>query len=393
MNHLFAPFNPDLFAPSPRDAVLRFVSVGAAARTWLPVRFHRMRGNQRTIPRSRLITRPGVARALSFFLPAPMRKASFYSKSVRSPAPAPARGAPSPASVAPTPSPSTTRAVGPEVAGEKRGHRWVARFSRHERLLLIGIGALIAAVLIVLYGALAPRPRSFTQVDIDAAVRHSLETNPPPSRSAEAYAVVAPSVVRVEGYRKKHNPDGSASSEEVHRSTGSGVVVLENGAILTNLHVVAGAERIDLVFADGQQSEAVVISTQPENDLAVLRAKTLPDDLTPATLRSTADLRPGDEVTAVGFPFGIGPSVSAGVVSGLGREYQSPEGEKRLTNLIQFDAAANPGSSGGPLVTTDGEVVGIVTGILNPSDQRVFAGIGFAVPIENAASAVGLPPF
>jgi S1-C subfamily serine protease len=269
----------------------------------------------------------------------------------------------------------------------------VARFSRHERLLLIGIGALLAAVLIVLYGALAPRPRVFTQVDIDAAVRHSLETNPLPSHSAEAYAVVAPSVVRVEGYRKKHNPDGSVSSEEVHRSTGSGVVVLENGAILTNLHVVAGAERIDLVFADGQQSEAVVISTQPENDLAVLRAKTLPDDLTPATLRSTADLRPGDEVTAVGFPFGIGPSVSAGVVSGLGREYQSPEGEKRLTNLIQFDAAANPGSSGGPLVTTDGEVVGIVTGILNPSDQRVFAGIGFAVPIENAASAVGLPPF
>jgi S1-C subfamily serine protease len=136
-----------------------------------------------------------------------------------------------------------------------------------------------------------------------------------------------------------------------------------------------------------------VIGLQPENDLAVLQAKTIPDDLVPATLRSTRDLAMGDEVIAVGFPFGIGPSVSAGVVSGLKREYRSPEGKRLLTNLIQFDAAANPGNSGGPLATMDGEVVGIVTAILNPSDQGVFIGIGFAVPIENAASAVGISPF
>jgi S1-C subfamily serine protease len=98
-------------------------------------------------------------------------------------------------------------------------------------------------------------------------------------------------------------------------------------------------------------------------------------------------------VIAVGFPFGIGPSVSSGVVSGLKREFRSPEGQRLLTNLIQFDAAANPGNSGGPLVTTDGAVVGIVTAILNPGEQRVFVGIGFAVPIENAASAVGIHPF
>jgi S1-C subfamily serine protease len=101
----------------------------------------------------------------------------------------------------------------------------------------------------------------------------------------------------------------------------------------------------------------------------------------------------GDRVFAVGFPFGIGPSVTAGVVSGLGREFRSPQGKRLFTNLIQFDAAANPGSSGGPLVTADGAVVGIVTGILNPTQQRVFVGIGFAVPIENAAATVGVPPF
>ena len=95
----------------------------------------------------------------------------------------------------------------------------------------------------------------------------------------------------------------------------------------------------------------------------------------------------------VGFPFGIGPSASAGVVSGLRREFESPEGGQELRNLIQFDAAANPGNSGGPLVTLDGEVVGIVTAILNPTPARTFIGIGFAVPIENAAQAAGMPPF
>ena len=146
-------------------------------------------------------------------------------------------------------------------------------------------------------------------------------------------------------------------------------------------------------FFDGLESEATVIGVRPEHDLAVLQAKKLPDDLVAATLRSTSDLAPGDEVIAVGFPFGIGPSVSSGVVSGLQREYRSPQGKRQLTNLIQFDAAANPGNSGGPLVTADGEVVGIVTAILNPTEQHVFIGIGFAVPIENAAAAVGISPF
>ena len=125
----------------------------------------------------------------------------------------------------------------------------------------------------------------------------------------------------------------------------------------------------------------------------MLQAHKIPDDLIAATMRSTSDLVPGDEVLAVGFPFGIGPSASAGVISGLQRAFRSPEGQQEMRNLIQFDAAANPGNSGGPLVTMDGQVVGIVTAIYNPSQQRTFIGIGFAVPIESAASAVGMPPF
>jgi S1-C subfamily serine protease len=177
------------------------------------------------------------------------------------------------------------------------------------------------------------------------------------------------------------------------RSVGTGVVIVNKGLILTNLHVVQGAARITVNFADGSESEAIVVGLQPEHDLAVLQAKVIPDDLHAATMRSTAGLAPGEAVLAVGFPFGIGPSASQGVVSGLKREFRSREGQRTLTNLIQFDAAANPGNSGGPLVTMDGHVVGIVTAIMNPNQQRTFIGIGFAVPIENAATAAGMPPF
>jgi S1-C subfamily serine protease len=254
--------------------------------------------------------------------------------------------------------------------------------------LLVTSGAGIALLIVVALGASKPPPRVLTQKDIDAAVLKTLESKPLPSRAAQAYEVIKGAVVRVRGLGEEGEVD-----KDVERSVGTGVVILDNGTILTNLHVVSGAKRLSVIFSDGLESEATIVGARAEHDLAVIRAKTVPDDLQPATLRSTADLRLGDEVVAAGFPFGIGPSVSSGVISGLRREYQSPEGKRLLTNLIQFDAAANPGSSGGPLFTTDGEVVGIVTGILNPNKEAVFIGIGFAVPIENAASAVGVSPF
>jgi len=271
-----------------------------------------------------------------------------------------------------------------------RSPRWGSRFlTRHERPLWLVAGALGAVLLVALHAAIKPPPRALTQRDIDAAVRHTLETKQLPSAAARAYESIRPSVVRVRGVGH-HGSDAEADTET---GVGSGVVIVDTGLILTNLHVVAGARRVQVGFADGLEADATVVALQPEDDLAVIQAATVPDDLVPATLRSTADLAPGDEVIAVGFPFGIGPSASAGVVSGLRREFQSPQGKRLLTNLIQFDAAANPGSSGGPLVTMDGAVVGIVTAILNPTAQRVFIGIGFAVPIENAASAVGIHPF
>jgi S1-C subfamily serine protease len=277
----------------------------------------------------------------------------------------------------------------PPPAPPARPTAWRRFAARHERALLLGAGALLAAAAVLVAQRGAPGARALTQADIDRAVLHTLGSKVLPSPAARAAEKVAPSVVRVRGVTP-----GERGDADTDDGVGSGVVIVDTGVILTNLHVVAGSEKVVVEFLGGDESDAVVIGTKPEHDLAVLQAKSLPKDgLQPATLRSTADLKPGDEVVAVGFPFGIGPSVSAGVVSGLGREFRSHRGERSLTNLIQFDAAANPGNSGGPLVTMDGEVVGIVTAILNPSKERTFIGIGFAVPIENAAAGAGIHPF
>ena len=279
------------------------------------------------------------------------------------------------------------------------------KFVRTYRLPLL----VLAGVMAVFSGALLERqlaepPALVTQQDIDRAVRLSLEKKPLPSQAAKAFEAIRPSVVRVMGFDhpdptgKLEKPTDDSypppnTAEDEKTSIGTGVVITEKGAILTNLHVVSGASRIKVVFDDGTEAEAGISGVDPSNDLAVLKAKKLPDDLKPATLITTGDLQPGDEVLAVGFPYGFGPSASTGVVSGLKREFRSSEGKRVLSNLIQFDAAANPGNSGGPLVNMEGEVLGIVTAILNPVQQRFFVGLAFAVPIENAAAAVGVHPF
>jgi len=328
-----------------------------------------------------------------------MRRPAFYSRSPRAPHDAAASQAPPQAS-----DPHDTPAdppIQPARAKWEPGRRSFA--------VLLALSMGLTATSAMLWSR--PPPQKLTQKDIDSAVLRTMQTATLPSRAAKAAEIIRPSVVRVVSYgpekktpeaetqkrgrnlAKGKPPDADAPPGEVERGVGTGVVIVDKGVILTNLHVVLGAEKIKVRFFDGMEAEAVVVGMRPEHDLAVLQAKAVPDDLQAATLRSTADLQVGDQVVAVGFPFGIGPSASAGVVSGLKREYTSPEGKRVLTNLIQFDAAANPGNSGGPLVTMDGEVVGIVTAILNPNRQRVFIGIGFAVPIENAAAAVGMPPF
>ncbi len=278
---------------------------------------------------------------------------------------------------------------------EPRTRAWSRLYRRTEKPLLFAGGALAAVALVALHAAFTPAAPVLTQDDIDQAVARTLETKPLPSPAMKAFQAVRSSIVRVRASAATpgDGADGTEQDEYVQRAIGSGVVIIDRGVILTSLHVISGASRIRVEFEDGLESDASVINTQPDHDLAVLQARDIPDDLKAATLRSAKHLIEGESVTAVGFPFGIGPSVSHGVISGLHRRYRSPDGDRVLSELIQFDAAANPGSSGGPLVNAEGEVIGIVTAILAPSEKAGFAGIAFAVPIELAAGAAGLPPF
>lgn len=301
----------------------------------------------------------------------------------------------------------------PEPTLRQRLAAWWKPFAvQHQPRLLVAASVLTTLALVGGFELLRPPGQNLTQIDLNAAVNHALEQRPrPPSAAAVAYATVIRSVVQVNGYDPADAetlpaPEAQAEApaaptdpkglaEDFHErfsAVGTGVVIDEQGTILTNLHVAGASSRLRVVFADGTESEARIVGARPESDLAIIVPMLLPDDLQPATLASSTSLNPGDDVVAVGFPFGIGPSASSGVVSGLGRVMQGEDGTPALQNLIQFDAAANPGNSGGPLVNIDGEVVGIVTAILNPSGLRTFAGIGFAVPIEEAASAAGENP-
>lgn len=265
----------------------------------------------------------------------------------------------------------------PEIPADRpRGLRavgaWLRARTRRERAELALTALLVVAAIAILVSAL---PRDYEAPKV---------ATPPPTPTPtipQLYADVSRSVVTIE----TRTVDG-------HSSLGTGVVMDEFGDILTALHVLQGADRITVTFADGTTSEAKVLVTQPENDIAAVRALKPPDQLVVATLGNPNALHIGDDAIVVGNPFGLTRSLSTGVISGLGRSVHPQGAPQALNGLIQFDASVNPGNSGGPLFNRDGEVVGIVTGLANPNGQPSFSGIGFAVTIDAAASAVGVPP-
>ena len=276
-------------------------------------------------------------------------------------------------------------AIKPPSRFEALRQRTCRLYERARNVLLELLGTLIALAAMIAYDASKPPPQRLTQRDIDRAVARTLASaTPPPALASLVYEVIAPSLVRVEGQDPK---------DPKKASVGTGTVIDDMGDILSSWHVVDKATKILVTFYDGTESEAVVVAKDTDRDLVVLRAKLLPDNLMPATLGSSAALNVGDDAIAVGNPFGITNSLTAGVISGLRRNFKSPKTGATMTNLIQFDAAVNPGNSGGPLLNRYGEVVGIVTALLNPGEQEVFIGIGFAVPIETAAAAMGSPEY
>ncbi len=258
---------------------------------------------------------------------------------------------------------------------------------RIRRIWPFAAGVIAAFLGVFLYATFFPAPTPLTQDEIDETVVQAMASaTPPAAYSAQVYQIILPSLVYIQTQRENADADEGVG-------VGSGVVVNENGDILTSLHVVVDAAEIEVLFADGSRANAEIINTDPENDIAVLHPTTPPELIVPAVLAGIGNMRVGDETFAVGNPLGLAGSMSAGVISGFNRSLPIKENGQQLQGLIQFDAAVNPGNSGGPLLNRSGHVIGIVTALANPSEQSFFTGIGFAVPISTAGGAAGSPPY
>ena len=193
--------------------------------------------------------------------------------------------------------------------------------------------------------------------------------------AADIYEEVRPSVVEID-------ISGSSNFGGTISGTGTGIVLDEEGYILTNNHVIDNADEITVLFEDGDTATAAIVGTDNQNDLAVIKIDPSDHDLVPATLGDSSDLRVGDTVLALGNPFNLEGSLTQGIVSGLDRAYAEGASDRPIRGMIQTDAAINPGNSGGPLIDCHGDVVGVNTLLENPTGDTVNIGVGFAVAVN-----------
>ena len=272
----------------------------------------------------------------------------------------------------------------PVPAGEPAAPR--GRFGRRRWLALVS-GLAILAAAVGIYGVTrdsSPPPLDGAQVGkiaSDAVTKGIEDLQTAPAPSAVAFQQILPSLVEIETENTAEEGGG--------RGLGAGVIVNTRGAILTALHVVDGATRVRVSFVDGTSADASVTSTDPANDIAVLMPEEGPEVIVPAVLGGAGQV--GEVAYAVGHPLGYVGSLTSGVISGLDRSVKGENG-RTLRGLIQFDAAVNPGNSGGPLLDRAGQVIGIVTSLANQARDGYFIGIGFAVPIGTAGGAANTPP-
>ena len=201
--------------------------------------------------------------------------------------------------------------------------------------------------------------------------------------TADIYERLRPALVQIRTTTGGQNPLAPESG-----GSGSGIVIGSDGSILTNNHVIAGADSLEVRFADGSTASATVVGRDPGNDLALIRADLEGQGLTVAPLGDSAAVRVGDPILALGNPFNLEGTLTQGIVSALDRTY-SPGGNTRpIRAMIQIDAAVNPGNSGGPLINCHAEVIGVNTLLENPTGDNVNVGVAFAVPINAAKQSL-----
>ena len=200
--------------------------------------------------------------------------------------------------------------------------------------------------------------------------------------AADVYDRLRPAVVEITSSAEGRSPFGPPAE-----GVGSGIVIDEDGAILTNNHVIAGADSLEVRFADGTVTSARVVGRDPGNDLAVIQAD-VSAQLTVATLGDLDTVRVGDPVLAIGNPFNLEGTLTQGIVSGLGRTFASGNSTRPIRNMIQTDAPVNPGNSGGPLLNCVGEVIGVNTLLENPTGDNVNVGVAFAVPVDSVTRSL-----
>ena len=203
--------------------------------------------------------------------------------------------------------------------------------------------------------------------------------------SIRRFKDAAPSVVYISTTEERSRDFFGFDVVEVPAGSGTGFIWDEQGRVVTNFHVILGAARATITLADGSRHEATHVGSAPDQDLAVLQMAKTPPKLRPIPLGSSADLQVGQAVLAIGNPFGLDQTLTTGVVSALGREIQSVT-RRRISGVIQTDAAINPGNSGGPLLDSAGRLIGVNTAIQSPSGAS--AGIGFAVPVDTVNRVV-----
>jgi S1-C subfamily serine protease len=258
---------------------------------------------------------------------------------------------------------------------EPSPRRWPRPEKRHVLIALVIIWAVaITAVVLTRGSGSKPAPTALPTPEPKASSEAPLTV-------AQIYQTVRPSVVLIRAVGGSSNVDGK---QETEVATGTGVIINADGTILTADHVIAGSKSIQVTYVDGTNSPATVTTGDPKQDIATLTPAKLPETLVPAVLGGGVAV--GDDVTAIGNPLGLTGTTTNGVVSGLGRVLSRAK-NGNLGGLIQFDAAVNPGNSGGPLINERGQVVGIVVALANPTGSDTFIGIGFAVPIGTALGA------